>query len=204
MATGISTVATLPLQMRSMGAELVAILLALGLGLALAAGSGAHFPAQARSPLLASTVGQVISAPLPMQYFCARHPAECRASRPTQMVLTDRAIRLLQQVNTEINASIRPMRNPPGGWKIYPAAGDCNDYALTKRSALIRLGFPAGALRIAVTRTRLGDAHAILVIKTDIGDLVLDNLSPDVKSLRNSGYTLRMMSGPNPQRWVRI
>jgi predicted transglutaminase-like cysteine proteinase len=120
------------------------------------------------------------------------------------MVLTDRVIRLLQQVNTDINSSIRPLRNPPGGWKIYPLAGDCNDYALTKRSALIRLGFPAGALRIAVTKTRLGEAHAILVIKTDIGDLVLDNLSPDVKSLRNSGYTLRMMSGPNPQRWVRI
>lgn len=199
-----SFLGTLPLRMRSMGLGIPAGLFALSIGIAMMAWSGAHFPAQARSMLVVSAIGRVLSAPLPMQFFCARHPAECRASRPAQVVLTDQAIRLLQQVNREINASIRPMANPSGGWKIYPAAGDCNDYALTKRSALIRLGFPAGALRFAVTKTRLGQSHAILIINTDVGDLVLDNLSSDVKSLESSGYVIRIMSGANPQRWVSV
>ena len=174
---------------------------AMGLGLMLAAWSTAQFAPRASD--LPTATGRAMSAPLPMRFFCASYPRECRVSPASRVVLTERIARLLRQVNADINASIRPQDASPGGWDIYPAAGDCNDYALTKRSALLRLGLPAGALRMAITSTRFGSAHAILLVRTDVGDLVLDNLSTEVKSLSSSGYTIRMMSGANPQSWVK-
>lgn len=140
--------------------------------------------------------------PLPMQFFCASNPQECVAARAATATWNNDLHATLQRVNSQVNASIRPQANPRGGWKINPAYGDCNDYALTKRSQLIDLGVPAGALRLAVTQTRWGEKHLILVVKTNAGDIVLDNLSRSIKTLKQSGYPIFAMSSANPRRWV--
>jgi predicted transglutaminase-like cysteine proteinase len=66
--------------------------------------------------------------------------------------------------------------------------GDCEDYALAKRAALIRLGYPMAALRIAVVRMPSGEGHAVLTVVTDRGDYVLDNEWDAVRSWRSINY----------------
>ncbi|WP_052715757.1 transglutaminase-like cysteine peptidase [Devosia chinhatensis] len=146
--------------------------------------------------------GSTIMTPLPMQFFCASNPRECVAGKDTKARWNDQLHKTLHQVNMQVNAAIRPQANPRGGWKINPASGDCNDYALTKRSRLIELGVPAGALRLAVTATRRGEKHLILVVKTTAGEVVLDNLSRNIVTLKDSGYAIHAMSGANPKRWI--
>lgn len=141
--------------------------------------------------------------PLAMQFFCGNTPTECRATRDAVAEWTPHLAALLSDVNTRVNRDISPRADPKGAWEINPAFGDCNDYALTKRSRLIRLGVPPGSLRIAIT-TKNGAPHAILVVKTSAGDVVLDNLSSDTKTLRQSGYSISMISTANPLRWTRL
>jgi predicted transglutaminase-like cysteine proteinase len=140
--------------------------------------------------------------PLSMQYFCKQHRSECRASGTAQVTLTPNLLAVLKQVNHQVNRSIRPERDTTDVWELNPRSGDCEDYVLSKRSALVRMGVPAGSLRIAYTHTRRGAPHAILVVRTNEGDLVLDNLSNSVKTLRASGYNIRSMSTANPNRWT--
>lgn len=140
--------------------------------------------------------------PLSMQYFCANHRSECAASGTRQVGMTNNLMAVLKQVNSQINRSIAPARDTGDVWSLNPTRGDCEDYVLSKRSALVRKGVPAGALRIAYTHTRSGAPHAVLVVKTSQGDYVLDNLSNSVKTLRASGYSIRSMSSSDPTRWT--
>jgi len=140
--------------------------------------------------------------PLPMRFFCASNPQECVAHQAAKAQWNDDLHALLRTVNSQVNAAIRPQANPRGGWKVNPSSGDCNDYALTKRSRLISLGVPGGALRLAVTATPRGEKHLILIVRTTGGDIVLDNLSRTVKTLKDSGYPIYSMSSANPTRWT--
>jgi predicted transglutaminase-like cysteine proteinase len=100
----------------------------------------------------------------------------------------DRALMAeLDRVNQRINRAIRYVSDKalygdedywhlsldPGG----PAAGDCKDYVLEKRRALIADGVPAADLSIAVVETGWRETHAVLLVATDRGELVLDSLS---------------------------
>ena len=95
--------------------------------------------------------------------------------------------RLLQRVNRAENARIRPAKDEDFGqgadvWGARAGEdgalyGDCEDYVLAKRTALIAEGVPTQALSIAVARNTSGQSHAVLVVSTDKGDVVLDNLS---------------------------
>lgn len=140
--------------------------------------------------------------PLAMQYFCAQHANQCASGGRSQVTMTPNVMAVLKQVNSRVNGSIRPRAERADVWSLNPTSGDCEDYVLSKRAALISKGLPAGALRIAYTHTRRGEPHAVLVVKTSQGDLVLDNLSGSVKTLRSSGYHINTMSSPNPTRWI--
>jgi len=62
-------------------------------------------------------------------------------------------------------------------WRAAPArgTGDCEDYALAKRAALLEAGVPLRELRLAICRVETGECHAVLIATTEAGDLVLDN-----------------------------
>ena len=140
--------------------------------------------------------------PLAMQFFCASEPQECRPEPLRIAEWNHRLENTLRRINRQVNRAITPLADPPGGWSIAPERGDCNDYALTKRSELIRLGVAPGALRLAITDTPQGEPHAVLLVMTSAGDLVLDNLDNAVKTLPLSGYAIRTMSNPDPLRWT--
>jgi predicted transglutaminase-like cysteine proteinase len=86
----------------------------------------------------------------------------------------------------------------------YPdtGAGDCEDYALEKRRALIELGWPPRALRFGVATSPETGRHAVLVVRTDKGDLVLDNLNPYIVSWGSTRYEwVSLQSGEDPMVW---
>lgn len=146
--------------------------------------------------------GSAAITPLLMRFFCSSEPHECLPQPQSVIEWSGKLQNRLLRVNQDVNQAIVPLANPPDGWNVAPPEGDCNDYALTKRSRLIELGVPAGALHIAITDTPRGEAHAVLVVRTTAGDVVLDNLGNAIKSLPLSGYAIRTMSGPDPLQWI--
>lgn len=141
-------------------------------------------------------------APLGYQVMCLKHPPECKGGGAAKVTVTNDVMATLKQVNSHVNRTIRPKHDSGiDVWTANASSGDCEDYVLAKRRALIKAGIPASALRIAYTKTRSGEGHAILIVKTSGKDLVLDNLSPTVKPLSQTGYRVISMSGANPRTW---
>jgi predicted transglutaminase-like cysteine proteinase len=151
-------------------------------------------------------------APFQHVRFCLRYPGECR-SNPAEddhIVLTNRTRALLRTVNDDVNAAIIPRLKTYGsnlhdGWSIDPVSGDCNDYAVTKRHQLLQHGLPARALRLSVVRTRTGIGHLVLLVATTDGDLVLDNLTRDIRSWQNTNYQwIKIQSAADARLWSTI
>jgi predicted transglutaminase-like cysteine proteinase len=69
--------------------------------------------------------------------------------------------------------------------------GDCEDYVLEKRRSLLAEGLPATALSIAVVITPRNERHAVLLVDTDAGEYVLDNLTPWVLPWNKTSYQWR-------------
>lgn len=83
--------------------------------------------------------------------------------------------------------------------------GDCEDYVLEKRRALLAAGLPEHALSIAVATTTWGESHAVLLVSTDQGDYVLDSLTPWILPWRKASLTWRerQVAGA-PFRWAMV
>jgi predicted transglutaminase-like cysteine proteinase len=113
----------------------------------------------------------------------------------------------LVKVNARVNQTIRPARNTRGvvgeAWIVWPPAGDCNDYAVTKRHELLSRGWPPSVLLLAEVVTSNGKHHLVLVVRTDVGDVVLDNLRPDVRDWRILQYQWKRIQSPaDPAFWL--
>ncbi|TIN59485.1 MAG: transglutaminase, partial [Mesorhizobium sp.] len=89
----------------------------------------------------------------------------------------------------------------------YPdkGVGDCEDYVLEKRRQLSRMSISLADLLITVVRKPDGEGHAVLTVRTDEGDYVLDNLTDKVKPWDATGYRfLKRQAIDNTGRWVSI
>lgn len=152
--------------------------------------------------------GSSALAPFASVKFCLKNKDQCvDTGGPGIVQLDEDRLEQLKAVNSGINRAIRPVNDRSGEdvWSADVASGDCEDFALTKRKHLIALGWPSRALRIAVARTSSGEGHAVLVVKTSKGDLVLDNRSSAIKEWRKTGLRwIMMQSGDNPRLWVNI
>lgn len=146
-------------------------------------------------------------APFAHVRFCLESPQECTIEDAPRLVVVDDAkMEDLQAINGRINASIIPENDAgPDVWSLWPQRGDCEDYAITKRAALIAAGWPAPALRLAVTRTRSGEGHAVLVVSTTNGDWVLDNRTDYIRNWRDAGlHWLKIQSPDDPRVWLAV
>lgn len=141
-------------------------------------------------------------APLGFQLLCLRSPDFCLPGGTAEVALTDDLLDLLAKVNRQVNRMIRPQADGQvDRWSLDTVAGDCEDYVVAKRQRLMALGLPSSALRIAQVRTSWGEGHAVLVVHTNQGDLTLDNLSPAIRKMGQSGYHLIAMSTEDPRIW---
>ncbi len=142
------------------------------------------------------------NAPLAYQIFCLRNPAECQKSGKDKMAYTTRVRALLESVNRQVNASISYRKDNGEVWSSNVRSGDCEDYALTKRARLIRLGIPSGTLRMAVVKTPKGEGHAVLVAVTTSGDFILDSLNRKIIPRQYAHYRFISQSTEDPMRWL--
>lgn len=143
-----------------------------------------------------------VHAPLGYQLMCLKTPAECKGGGKAKVEMTEQTMAILKRINLAVNRAIRPKHDGSVDvWTANGTSGDCEDYALSKRHQLIKAGLPASSLRIAYVKTRSGEGHAILVVNTAKGKVVLDNLTNAIKPLHQTGYRLLAIQGGNPAHW---
>ncbi|MCA1952683.1 MAG: transglutaminase-like cysteine peptidase [Hyphomicrobiales bacterium] len=160
-----------------------------------------------------ASIGQATTAPIGFMQFCRENPAECvsRTLPRRAIALDEGSWRRIVKINADVNREIIAVTDQdhwgvPELWS-YPedGRGDCEDYVLEKRRRLIRAGFPEQALLITVVRDKRGDGHAVLTIKTDRGDFVLDNQEGQILAWKDTGYRfIKRQSDENPAQWVSL
>ncbi|HEY5796117.1 MAG TPA: transglutaminase-like cysteine peptidase [Bosea sp. (in: a-proteobacteria)] len=144
-------------------------------------------------------------APLDYTRFCLRHAADCEIGVPDAVIEMTTAVEAdIRRINREVNQRIRPVKQT-SEWQIDPAVGNCNDYVVTKRHELLAAGLPASALLIAVVKTPAGEGHLVLIVRTDRGDLVLDNLTSEIRRRGDTAYAwLKRQSARDGALWERM
>jgi predicted transglutaminase-like cysteine proteinase len=187
-------------------------ILATALAAAMIAILGAAAKATTDQPIHVS-VGETARAPIGWVEFCNEHPKECTAqsSQPRDVVLTPKAWRDLARVNRWVNDTIKPVTDLEH-WGVverwsFPddGRGDCEDYVLLKRRMLIHAGWPREALLITVVRDKKGEGHAVLTVRTDRGDFILDNQEEDIRLWSDTDYRfVKRQSQSNPSVWVAL
>jgi predicted transglutaminase-like cysteine proteinase len=151
-------------------------------------------------------------APRAFYAFCKRDPGHCNSSSGEKIVrLTSGLEGQLKAVNAAVNrqvseASDRATQGVADDWRLPGRVGDCEDFAIAKKSALMRRGWPASALLLTVVREDFGDGgHTVLTVRTTKGDLILDNRSGRVKDWRKTPYNYyARQSQTATGRWERI
>ncbi|UMY17718.1 transglutaminase-like cysteine peptidase [Methylobacterium organophilum] len=144
--------------------------------------------------------------------FCNRMPAECtvNTAEPEKITLTPAVWRMLSGVTRRVNARIKPITDM-AHWGVvdrwdYPddGFGDCEDMQLLKRRMLVERGLPRRALRMTVVIDDIGEGHAVLMVRTDRGDFILDNKTNAVLAWQNTGYSFIKREGQEGKAWVSL
>lgn len=166
----------------------------------------------AASAAQSMVTGEFTSQPIGHYQFCKVNPTEC-AVRPVDQgpaKLTAKLWKKIVSVNARVNRSVQPVNDldlygQDEVWTYPDQAGDCEDYVLQKRRVLARSGVSLANLLITVVRKPDGEGHAVLTVRTDKGDFVLDNLTDAVRSFDETGYRyLKRQASNDAGRWVSI
>jgi len=152
-------------------------------------------------------------APIGWVDFCRKNPADCQghSGAATEILLTSKSWHLLVSTNARVNKAIEPVSDLDH-WGVveswdYPTdgKGDCEDYVLEKRKELMNAGLPREALLITVVRDQDDEGHAVLTVRTDRGDLILDNKRQQILPWTATGYHfLKRQSSADPNLWVAL
>jgi predicted transglutaminase-like cysteine proteinase len=166
------------------------------------------------SPLATSIrAGETTSTPWGWLDFCNRYPDECRggSTSPINVTLTRATWQLIRDVNASVNDRVKPMSdmdhwNAADQWDLpTDGYGDCEDYVLLKRKLLIAAGLPRQALLVTVVKDEQGAGHAVLTVKSDHGEFILDNMRTKVRPWNELPYRfVKRQSQTDPNIWVQI
>ena len=158
------------------------------------------------------TVYGKTSPPIGYVQFCKAYSKQCRGSK-TQHTLVDMSNERwseLTKVNTYVNTKIKPVTDQElykvaEHWTFPETQGDCEDYVLLKKFYLTEIGWPPEALLITVVLDEQGAGHAVLTVKTDLGDFVLDNQNREILPWQDTPYRfIKRQSQQNPRIWVSL
>ena len=185
-----------------------AAMIALAAGLL---GGGATSTSHASNGQHMTTAGRTL-VPIGHAIFCKQLPQECAAANSDQKAqkLTRTRWKQIVRVNAQVNAAVQPVTDQElygveEHWTYPGASGDCEDYVLLKRHMLMQLGFPPSSLLITVVLQPNGDGHAVLTVRTDRADYILDNLVAKVKAWNDTPYKyLKRQSIQHPGKWTKI
>lgn len=146
--------------------------------------------------------------PIGFEFFCIENPKECE---PLGIGESTGPINYLQwesrldEVNQRINASIIYTKEEVDRWTFAPKHGDCDDYAVTKRAELARMGMPRGAMQFAFVLLVNEESHLVLLIQTTEGYKVLDNNFNEVFDLEEMMISrLSIQDARTPRNWTQM
>ena len=189
---------------RQAGRAGLCAIVAFGVGATIAAAGAAM-----AEPML---TGSLTSQPIGHYEFCKIYASECTSNGKDggPMVLTREGWQKILEINYDVNQAITPMTDMEihgveEKWSYPETVGDCEDYVLLKRRKLIENGFSASDLLITVVLQPNGDGHAVLTVRTDRGDFILDNMRNKVLLWSDTEYTyLKRQSTEHSGRWVKL
>lgn len=153
-------------------------------------GSGAFLVAQ-----------HAISAPDGAAGLCSKYRWACATSSRSSLSQSN-LIRLASSINTQVNHQTSTIDDHvqygrEEHWALPTArGGDCEDFVLLKKKILIKNGVAGKNLLIATVLDRNLNSHAVLILRTQSGDLVLDNLTNDIRLWKDTGHTFLKLQNP--------
>ncbi len=174
----------------------------------------ASMPAHAflARPAIFAALGAAIRAPSGWLQFCNENPDECRpqAETPREVALTPDLLQQLFLINGYVNDRVKwtsdeELYGKSERWAYPLDRGDCEDIVLLKRRLLARAGWPLSTLLITTVEERNGDKghHAVLTVRTDRGEWILDNQTPEILFWYETNYRyLARQSTADPNIWV--
>ena len=163
------------------------------------------------APLYASAGNRTFEPPIGWVQFCQTYQGICDTSPlpPRDVVLSAQARGDLKRVNDWVNHTIKPETDMDHygmiQWWRYPddGAGACHSYALLKRRILMQAGWPRQALLMTIVHEANGEGHAVLTVKTDKGEFILDNLTDKILLWSKTPYSYyKRQSQDDPNVWV--
>ena len=136
-------------------------------------------------------------APYAWTDFCKRSPAECRVNtaEADRVEMTPKLWKSIVAINNKTNRDIEAVTDEDhwgvvDRWDLAEdGRGDCEDYALLKRKRLAEAGVPRRAMLMTVVIDEENAGHAVLMIRTDRGDYILDNKRNAILPWGQTGWT---------------
>lgn len=178
--------------------------------IALLDGAPAH--AFLARPVLFAALGSATKAPNGWLQLCATNAEECKpmADQARDVTLTPDLLQQLYEINKYVNdrviwTSDSELYGQAERWTYPLDRGDCEDMVLLKRRLLAKAGWPLGALLITVVEEpgRERARHAVLTVRSDRGEMILDNQTPEILFWYETNYRyLSRQSAADPNVWV--
>ena len=144
--------------------------------------------------------------------FCRRHEADCRVDlhEPDSVRMSPALWKALNDVNRQVNHTVSSVTDLEhwGSVDRWDYAednlGDCEDFQLLKRKRLVELGVPRRVMLMTVVLDENNEGHAVLMVRTDRGDIILDNKRDAVLAWQNTGYTYIKRESQVDTSWVSL
>jgi predicted transglutaminase-like cysteine proteinase len=163
-------------------------------------------------PALFAAIGGATKAPSGWLQLCAENAEECRpvADQARKVILTPNLLQQLYEINKHVNNRVKwisdsELYGRAERWAYPLDRGDCEDIVLLKRRLLANAGWPQGALLITIVEERGPDRerHAVLTVRSDRGEMILDNQTPEILFWYETNYRyLSRQSATDPNIWV--
>ena len=153
---------------------------------------------------------QHVTPPMGYTAMCVREPDSdaCTGGTdiPRVVTMTPERWQVLNEVDRYANALPEFDDGDGDYWReAGTRGGDCEDIALEKRRLLIERGFPAEALLLATVKRWNDGGHAVLLVETDRGELLLDNLAIRIERASDAPYTwMKRQSARRPFVWLNM
>ncbi len=136
--------------------------------------------------------------------FCQSYPEACTLGGASILEWTPVNRLVIEQLNINVNQEIVFVHD----WELnglddvcdypYQCTGDCEDFALEKRRRLVEAGFPSASLTMAIAyHTDQLFPHAVLLIESDQGTWVLDNVDDPIRCWDAVPYTFTSRERPD-------
>lgn len=142
--------------------------------------------------------------------FCMQYDGACDLKGAYVLEWSVDVQAVLERVNSDVNQETDLVSDWEASglddeWD-YPfqCRGDCEDFALEKRRRLVAVGFPSAALTMAIAFQEVEFfSHAVLLVETDHGTLMLDSRYDTVLCWDDAPYIFTHREHPDGS-WLRF